>query len=596
MHQRKANWEIVSQNEGLEREGSEVPILDVIFLGTSPHQSAQDPLVGCWGDWPTRIQSEFSLAQVWTLFPSVNADRKDIAALQGLLTEAGVGERQIVFITHSLLGVVLKSFLKSLVNDHSQTSTSLLQSTRAIVFLSTPHRSASKVWRDPLLKQANELGLDFCLRDPVVVEELNRWFVTYLEQSELDCLSFIEGLSVPGYPLLRRGDQSGIGGDFSEVPETDHFSICQCSTKGSSRMHDQTVAFVKDRIVAATGELERSVVEEHVAMSSSSSVDLPTTASVDKDAQQGFEVAGQLGLSKTVPPIQFLATKTIDGKSYEIVERIGQGGMGTVYLVKHSMLETKSAMKIINIGPSEAHKADRFLEEMKVAARLKHRHLVAAHDAGKWDLNKNSYFYLIMDYLPGLDLDALIRRRRTGLTPMDACELVRQAALGLQHVHDNELVHRDIKPSNLMLTLDENGDVCVKILDFGLVRSSGNVSGLTKNAGIMGTPLFMAPEQAMAPKDVDWRADVYSLGATFFALLTGQPPLEFPNQENVALVLKETPIPSIADKIPDLEPGIVQLVNSMLAKTPENRTLSASKIAEELSSFAQGHQLSQFLP
>jgi len=204
---------------------------------------------------------------------------------------------------------------------------------------------------------------------------------------------------------------------------------------------------------------------------------------------------------------------------YKLLAKLGQGGMGAVYTALHTKLDKVVALKVL---PAEKlrdeHAVARFEREMKAVGRLTHNNIVVAHDAGEAD----DKHYLVMEHVAGTDVGHLARR--IGKLPVaEACEIIGQAAEGLQHAYENNLVHRDIKPSNLMLA----NDGTVKLLDLGLARleSQERMSDeLTSTGQLMGTMDYMSPEQAVDTHAVDIRADIYSLGATFYKLLAGRAP------------------------------------------------------------------------
>ncbi len=201
---------------------------------------------------------------------------------------------------------------------------------------------------------------------------------------------------------------------------------------------------------------------------------------------------------------------------YRLLATLGAGGMGTVYKAFHTRLERLVALKMLPPDRMRDEQAIvRFEREMKAVGKLDHPNIVRATDAGDDD----GKHFLVMEYVEGTDLSDLVRQ--SGPLPIaDACEIVRQAAVGLQHAHEHDLVHRDIKPSNLML----NTDSTVKVLDLGLalLPSLGEAGReLTDTGQAMGTLDYMAPEQGGDSHDVDIRADIYSLGATLYKLLTG---------------------------------------------------------------------------
>jgi len=268
---------------------------------------------------------------------------------------------------------------------------------------------------------------------------------------------------------------------------------------------------------------------------------------------------------------------------YQLVERLGEGGMGTVYKALHIQLDRWVAIKVLRPGlVQEEWAVARFRREIKAAGRIDHPHVVRALDARQLG---NTYF-LVMEYVDGLDLDA-ISRRMGPLPVAEACEMVRQAAIGLQSAQQFGMVHRDIKPSNLMLSRQGQ----VKILDLGLART-GTVSAgqeMTAVGQVMGTPDYMAPEQVTDSHAADIRADIYSLGCTLYKLLTGEPPFAAPRygtaQEKLRAHLAE-PAPAIDRARTDLPPGLAAVVARMLAKNPAQRFALPQEVAEALAPFA----------
>jgi hypothetical protein len=220
----------------------------------------------------------------------------------------------------------------------------------------------------------------------------------------------------------------------------------------------------------------------------------------------------------------------------ELVRLLGAGGMGEVYEGRHRQLGKRVAVKLLPVGRHASRDAlERFSREIKAVGSLEHPHLVEAHDAGEQD----GVVYRVLKYLDGIDLKQLVER--DGPLPVaEACELVRQAALGLQYLHERGLVHRDVKPSNLMLVAPASGGReppvgtvkvppvgTVKVLDLGLARwrkAAGAEGDLTDPGQFMGTPDYLAPEQAEDAARADIRADLYGLGCTLFYLLTGRAP------------------------------------------------------------------------
>jgi len=282
-----------------------------------------------------------------------------------------------------------------------------------------------------------------------------------------------------------------------------------------------------------------------------------------------------------------------DFGGYELTQPLGRGGMGAVYLATHRQLNKQVAIKLLPLMSAEdvAGRA-RFEREIRVVGRLNHPSIVAATDAGEIDGTQ----FLVMEYVPGLDLSRLARL--TGpLSVANACELMRQTALGLSVAHTEGVVHRDVKPSNLML--DETGHI--RILDFGLAQLSfwdEASADLTTVGQLMGTLDYMAPEQAEHCGAVDYRADLYAPGATLFRLLCNRPPLAAaPNQsplEKLRLLASHQP-PKLNTLCPDAPSDLVALVSSLLARNPQDRPASAAHVAEQLAPFATDCHLIKLL-
>jgi WD40 repeat protein len=293
------------------------------------------------------------------------------------------------------------------------------------------------------------------------------------------------------------------------------------------------------------------------------------------------QASGTLADAPAVPP------ELAGHPRYRVLGLLGQGGMGAVYRAEHLRMERPVALKVINPGlMRNPTTVQRFQQEVKAAAKLHHANIVTAHDADQ----AGELHFLVMEHVEGQSLAQRVGER--GPLPVaEACEWIRQAALGLQHAHERGMVHRDIKPHNLMLTADGT----VKILDFGLARlahpvaadaaSSTAVSapGLTAAGAVMGTADYIAPEQAADPRTADIRADVYSLGCTLFHLLTGQPP--FPDGSVQEKIAKHTtaPLPPLTN----LPPGLAAVLANMTAKEPAKRYATPVEVAAALAPFCR---------
>ncbi|MBY0524352.1 MAG: SUMF1/EgtB/PvdO family nonheme iron enzyme [Gemmataceae bacterium] len=278
--------------------------------------------------------------------------------------------------------------------------------------------------------------------------------------------------------------------------------------------------------------------------------------------------------------------------SYELLKLLGAGGMGSVYKARHIHLDKTVALKILSADRVQRTMVrTRFRQEMKAVGRLAHPHIVQAFDA-----EVEGVPYLAMELIEGTDLSRLAQA--LGPLPIaDACELARQAALGLQHAHEHGLVHRDIKPSNLMLTREGS----VKVLDLGLARlfdESPTEGTMTAAGCFMGTPDYAAPEQMLDSHQVDIRADIYSLGCTLYQLLSGQAPFTGPPYPGLAekrrAHLTESPRP-LRECRPGVPPLLAAVVERMLAKTPAARYQTPAEAAAALQPFCHGSRTTQLL-
>jgi serine/threonine-protein kinase len=279
--------------------------------------------------------------------------------------------------------------------------------------------------------------------------------------------------------------------------------------------------------------------------------------------------------------------------SYVVRDCLGKGGMGAVYKARHTTLERLAAVKVIrNEYLHSAEATERFKREARAAAQLEHPNVVQVYDAAE----AGGVHYIAMKYVEGTDLAKLIKQRGR-LDVALACEYIRQAALGLQHLHEHGLVHRDIKPSNLLLQQAAAGqseaDRIVKIVDLGLVRFQPGVDAnrpdtMTERGVTLGTPDFLAPEQALDARGVDIRADLYSLGCTLYYLLTAAVP--FPEDtlaQKIAGHLGRDPTP-IDFRRPDVPTSVLGVVRKLMAKRVVDRYQTPAEVAEALAELARG--------
>lgn len=260
---------------------------------------------------------------------------------------------------------------------------------------------------------------------------------------------------------------------------------------------------------------------------------------------------------------------------YRILRSLGRGGMGDVYLASHQVMNRMVALKVIRKDLTMRPAAvQRFQREVQAAARLSHPRIVVAYDAEQ----TQGLHFLVMEYVEGMDLARLVAER--GPLPIQqACVLVLQTAEGLQHAFEQGLVHRDIKPQNLMLT--SSGQL--KILDFGLSilrTEEGGKGTVTEEGQGLGTPDFASPEQIRDAHRTDIRGDIYSLGCTFYFLLTAQ--LPFPEGgilQKVASQLEREP-PPLASLRADIPSEVARIVERMMAKDPSERFQTPSEVVK----------------
>jgi serine/threonine protein kinase len=286
----------------------------------------------------------------------------------------------------------------------------------------------------------------------------------------------------------------------------------------------------------------------------------------------------------------FQAEQIMQGKwrrftigKYKVLERLGSGGMGSVYLCEHKFMRRRAAVKVLPAAKSNDPAAlERFYREARAVAALDHPNIVRAYDI---DQEENLH-YLVMEFVDGASLQEIVKQTGS-MDPIRAAHYIRQAALGLQHAHEAAgIVHRDIKPGNILV--DRGG--LVKVLDMGLARFFHDEDDLlTKkyDENVLGTADYLAPEQALDSHSVDIRADIYSLGATFYFCLTGRTPF---SEGTVAqkLIWHQTrqpkPIRTLRSDLPD---ALLAVIEKMMAKDPANRYQTPGAVAEALSPWTQ---------
>ena len=278
---------------------------------------------------------------------------------------------------------------------------------------------------------------------------------------------------------------------------------------------------------------------------------------------------------------------------YKLLERLGAGGMGTVYKAYHAMTDRVVALKLVSKSVlANPPAVARFRTEVRLICSLNHPNIITAYDAD----SVGEMHFLVMEFGQGRDLRAWLKEN--GPLPLEwSCECIRQAALALEHAHQKGLVHRDIKPENILADgPDLSTPPTIKLLDMGLARlmheEPAEDAELTGGGKLMGTPDYISPEQAVQAGDADIRSDIYSLGATFYKMLTGEVPFDGGDvrQRLMARLVNDAPLAS--SRRDDLPEELDAIIARMLARDPDDRFQTPAELAEALFPFTfEGQQL-----
>jgi O-acetyl-ADP-ribose deacetylase (regulator of RNase III)/tRNA A-37 threonylcarbamoyl transferase component Bud32 len=256
---------------------------------------------------------------------------------------------------------------------------------------------------------------------------------------------------------------------------------------------------------------------------------------------------------------------------YEVLEEVGRGGMGVVYRARQARLDRPVALKVMLPGAP----TDRFLREAKILAKIGSPHVVTIHD---FAILPDGSPLLVMEWIEGRNLLQVMSQRVGSLREEEALPWMRQACEGLLAAAEQGITHRDFKPSNLLI--DNRGRA--RVADFGLARGPTSLGELTVARGMMGTPFYMAPEQAEDPRGVDTRTDIYSFGATFYHALTGAPPFEGETAFAILFKHKMEPLISPTVRNPGLSDRISEVLERCLAKSPGDRFPSFAEVLKHL--------------
>jgi len=268
--------------------------------------------------------------------------------------------------------------------------------------------------------------------------------------------------------------------------------------------------------------------------------------------------------------------------SYRVLYKLGEGGMGAVYVAEHTLLGRKAAIKAL-LPELSAHKeiVQRFFNEAKAVTQITDPGIVQVFDFG---YDSEGRAYIVMELLEGEAMDK--RLARVGmLPPADAVRMMKQICASLGAAHAKGIIHRDLKPENLFIIGDPavTGGERVKVLDFGIAKLSGNDSATKTRTGMMmGTPVYMSPEQCRGAGNVDLRSDVYSIGCVMMTMITGRPPFEGDGSgELIVAHMREAP-PLAASRVPGMPPVIDQIIQRALAKEPAQRFQSMNEMIHAL--------------
>lgn len=271
-----------------------------------------------------------------------------------------------------------------------------------------------------------------------------------------------------------------------------------------------------------------------------------------------------------------------------LLERVlGEGGMGVVFAARHDLLEQRVAVKLVR--PEYMAQRDavtRFLNEARAAARIENDHVARVLDVGTLD---GQLPYMVLEYLDGVDLGQMLRQ--TGVLPVaDAVDYLMETIEGVAHAHAVGIIHRDLKPSNLFLARRQDGTSRVKVLDFGISKSRNLASAphgdVTRTNALLGSPLYMSPEQLRDSKNVDQRSDVWALGVIAYQLLTGKTPFMADNAVALFAAITETDPPSLRAMRQDgaISPALELAVLRCLKRKPEERFESVTELGAALAS------------
>ncbi len=340
--------------------------------------------------------------------------------------------------------------------------------------------------------------------------------------------------------------------------------------------------------VAIDTELERLVVEQKLATPEEVKQCRHIQSQTERDenrrslaqilVEQGSVTQRQISRLKKV--IEETRRQQIPG--YEILAKIGSGAMATVFKARQVSLDRIVAIKVLPQRFSENPQyVERFYKEGKAAAKLNHPNIVQAIDVGE----AGGYHHFVMEYVEGHTIYDELAKGKV-FSESEALDIIIQVARALEHAHNQGLIHRDVKPKNIMITKDGT----VKLADMGLARAVSDAQAAQAEAGrAFGTPYYISPEQIRGELDIDFRADIYSLGATLYNMLTGRVPFEGETPAAVMHKHLTEPLTPPDHVKPDLSSGIGEVVEVMMAKNPSRRYASTRDLLLDLEAIASGN-------
>ncbi len=329
------------------------------------------------------------------------------------------------------------------------------------------------------------------------------------------------------------------------------------------------------RLSIKNGFMTRDQVDEvfsHLSEASSDGADAPTFEDyvVEHNLMSGAEAAAvALAYQRLIKDAE---KRRWSVSGYEIFNKIGEGGLGVVFKARQISMNRIVALKILHKRwLNDEEFKQRFLIEARLVGKLSHQNLIKVFDVGKEDWK----YYFSMEFIEGETLEEKIEREGP-IEVVEAIELILQVLRAIRYLSKFDIVHCDIKPSNILLTRDE----IAKLGDFGFVKTNIEIQA-TEEGSVLGTPDYISPEQAMGEKDLDFRSDLYSLGVTFYHMLSAQPPFE----GTVSTVMRKhirTAPPSLKQLNPNIPKELCRIVEKMMAKSADERFDTCEQLFEEL--------------